>query len=263
MKTVRSVAAVAATLVLALVQTAAQTRHKSEWAESEPRATAASSQARTTESNKPGKKPHSAGRDRWKVKTASDPDAGEIDARTLHTTIETLLDIPRPVDLPLAESNPEYQDRRVRPVETSVWSVEADITDCRLMPDGDYRVTLRGASGRTMVVEMPDPDPKVLDPKGRFAGQIKSARAQFDAKRKPEHATQAMKGHVVITGVGFFSRAYGKNKVDAGSNLVQLHPVLDVQWLDAPTIGYAAAARPGAASGKTPSPLPEHAPARK
>jgi hypothetical protein len=88
------------------------------------------------------------GRDRWSIKTASDAEAKEIDRTPSKSTVEKLLAIPRPLDMPPDGSNPFFQEHRARPAETTVFSVEADVIDCRLMPDGDYRVTVRGASGK-------------------------------------------------------------------------------------------------------------------
>jgi len=104
------------------------------------------------------------------------------------------------------------------------------------MPDGDYRVTVKGVSGKTMVLEMPNPDPEFVDPKSKFAGQIKTARDQFSSKIKPERTSQPMQGHARITGVGFFGRTYGSKPADG--NLIQLHPVLNIEWLDKPTTEF-------------------------
>ena len=172
-------------------------------------------------------------RDRWKIKTASDVEAQEIDRTPVKSTIEKLLALPRPLDMPLDGSNPFFQEHRARPAETSVFSVEADIVDCRLMPDGDYRVTVRGASGKTVVLEMPNPAPEFVDPASKFAADMKAARGQFDTKFQPEKTSKPVLGHARITGVGFFARTYGNKKPDG--NLIQLHPVLNIEWLDKAT----------------------------
>lgn len=176
------------------------------------------------------------GKDRWPVKTGADLDAGEVARHPKKATVEQMLAFPRPIDMPLSESNPFYQDRRARPVETSIWTVEADVTQVQLMPDGDYRVTIRGASGQTMVLEMPNPDPAFVDPKGPFAAKIKTARTQFDSKMQPEHTPKPLTLHARITGIGFFGRAWGKKKVTG--NLVQLHPVLNIEWLPKATTEF-------------------------
>ena len=173
------------------------------------------------------------GKDRWLVKTASDADAKEINHTPVKSTVEKLLALPRPIDMPMDSYTPFFQEHRARPAETTVWTVEADVTDCRLMPDGDYRVTLKGASGQTMVLEMPDPDPQYVDPQSPFASDIKTARGQFSGKYQPEKVSKPLSGHARITGIGYFGRAYGGKKAEG--NLIQLHPVLNVEWLNKPT----------------------------
>jgi hypothetical protein len=194
------------------------------------------------------------GKDRWAIKTASDAEAREIAATPSKSTVEELLAIPRPLDMPSDGSNPFFQQHRARPAETTVFSVEADVVDCRLMPDGDYRVTVRGASGKTLALEMPDPAPEFVDPHGKFVGQIKESRDVFGAKFQPERKLKPVMGHARITGVGFFGRTYGSQKADG--NLIQIHPVLKIEWLEKPTAEFAAPPMPdkGPPAGASPAP---------
>ena len=185
---------------------------------------------------KPAASATKPGSDRWSIKTASDVEAKEIDRTPAKSTVEKLLALPRPLDMPLDGSNPFFQTHRAHPAEATVFTVEADVVDCRLMPDGDYRVTVRGASGKTMVLEMPNPGPDYVDPKSKFASDVKAARGQFEAKAQPEKAVKPVSGHAHITGVGFFGRTYG-GKTPEG-NLIQLHPVLKIEWLDKPTAEF-------------------------
>lgn len=209
----------------------------------------------TTESAKPEaqtavKKPT---RDRWLVKTASDPDASKVKQKPNITTIEKLLGLPRPADFPLSETPAKYQEKRAEGVETSVYSVEAEIVEYRLMPDGDYRVVIRGGSGETMVLEMPDPAPEFVDPNSPFAYAIKSARNQFSAKFQPEKTSKTAIGHMKVTGIGYFGRAYGQKK-DVKGNLIQLHPVLDIVWLDKPSQEFLATKKPESVTPPTVKP---------
>jgi hypothetical protein len=203
------------------------------------------------ESGKPPANAVRSGRDRWSIKTASDVEAQEIDRTPVKSTVEKLLAIPRPLDMPPDGSNPFFQTHRARPAETSVFSVEADVVDCRLMPDGDYRVTVKGVSGKTMVLEMPNPAPEYVDPKSKFAADLKSAREKFDTKIQPERTLKPYSGHVRLTGIGFFGRTYGDKKLDG--NMIQLHPILNVEWLDKPTAEFTA---PPDAPEKLPSKTP-------
>lgn len=178
------------------------------------------------------------GKDRWLVKTASDPDAVKVNKRTQDTTVEKLLALARPKDLPLDGSNAAFQEKRAKPVETTIYSVEVDVVECRAMPDGDYRVTLRGASGKTLILEMPDP--AFVKPDSPFFYGIKSAREQFEQKFKPEPTAKPVQAHARITGLGYWARAYGKTKPEG--NLVQLHPVVLVDWMDEPSKAFKQAA---------------------
>ncbi|MCW3094687.1 MAG: hypothetical protein JWL77_305 [Chthonomonadaceae bacterium] len=194
-------------------------------------------------------------RDRWLVKTASDRDAHSIDTVPQKTTVEHLLKLPRPAGLPYKETPPAMQEHRAYPVEASVYTVEVDIVSSQLMPDGDYKVTLRGASGETMVMEMPDPAPGFVDPAGLFAKQIGEARTQFDTKFQPDRTAKPTAGHARITGIGYFGRSYGA--AEPVGNLIQLHPVLKVEWLPKPTAEFASDASKAKAADKKPAPAPD------
>ena len=95
---------------------------------------------------------------------------------------------------------------------------------------------MRGVTGKTLVLEMPNPGPEFVDPKSKFAAQVKVARDQFSAKVKPETTSQTLTGHARITGVGYFGRVYGNRKAEG--NLIQLHPVLNIEWLDKPSADF-------------------------
>ena len=183
--------------------------------------------------------PKKPGRDRWPVKTGQDADADAVNTNPVKTTVEAMLALPRPAGMPLNASAPEFQNKRAQPVETTVWQIEADVLDFKAMPDGDYRVTIRGASGKTLILEMPNPGPEFVRPDSRFAGEIKAARTAFDTKMNPAGKARPEKAHAIITGVGFFGRNYNPKTAEKG-NLIQLHPVLKIVWLDKPTANFKA-----------------------
>lgn len=181
--------------------------------------------------------PSKPGKDRWLVKTASDPGAGAVNRRPEKTTVEKLRAIPRPADFPPGFTPDRYQTQRAGAVEKTIYTVEADVVECRLMPDGDYHVVIRGASGETMVLEMPDPSPAFTNPNSPFAYAIRAARERFEAKVKPERAATPLNLHARITGIGFFGRQYAKQP--AKGNLIQLHPVVDFDWQEKPSTEFA------------------------
>src|SRR2546422_10345466 len=75
------------------------------------------------------------GIERWSVKTGTDPDAGTVDQSQVSPTTVAYLD-----SLAVPASRPA--NARVRPVETTVYSVTATLTDYKLEDDSDYHVVL-------------------------------------------------------------------------------------------------------------------------
>lgn len=132
------------------------------------------------------------GVERWPVKTGQDPDrvnvgknvlAGEdLGAGIVVATIEELIAAPRPADMP----NPNlpyntYQSRRAAPVETTIWQLDVTITAMKLEADGDYHLVLQGASGETMIAEVPTPTTDFIGD-CPWLGNIQNARQAVDAK---------------------------------------------------------------------------------
>ena len=65
-------------------------------------------------------KPSKRTGDRWLVKTASDPDVMKVKTTANKTTIEKLLEIPRPAELPLYETPAKFQDKRIERLEKAL-----------------------------------------------------------------------------------------------------------------------------------------------
>src|SRR5262249_44520544 len=78
--------------------------------------------------------------------------------------VEELISVPRPPDmLDPSQENPAFQQQRSEPTETTIWRVEAEIIALKLEADGDYHLVLQGASGETMIGEIPTPTPEFVD----------------------------------------------------------------------------------------------------
>jgi hypothetical protein len=77
-----------------------------------------------------------------------------------------------------------------------------------------------------MIVEIPAPN--CVDPSSPFAGYIANARAEFDAMYTPTSQFQAAYVPVIVTGVGFWD--FYRGQTGRAGNLVELHPVLDIQF---------------------------------
>jgi len=123
------------------------------------------------------------GFERWPVKTGTDPDVGKVDPRIVPTTVEEMITIPRPPDMqPPTSEFPAYQERRFAPVETTIWSVDVVIIALKQETDGDYHLVLQGASGETMIGEIPTPRPPFVQNNSPWLANIKDARAAVDDK---------------------------------------------------------------------------------
>jgi len=149
--------------------------------------------------------------------------------------------------------NSFYQDRRAVPTETTVWRLKATVTEAKLEQDGDYHLVLKGASGKTMIGEIPNPDPAFVT-NAVWRADIKVARDAMDkklggpltakdfnpaemgpptterfAKARMADETAAMtqvNASATITGVGFFDSSHGQTGV--APSAIELHPILDI-----------------------------------
>jgi len=215
----------------------------------------------------PGEHP---GVERWPVKTGTDADIAKVGQNVVNgenlgegivaTTVEEMLQFPRASNMPPVTSsfskNSFYQNRRAAPTETTIWKLTATIVEAKLEQDGDYHLVLQGKSGKTMIGEIPNPDPAyVKNP--TWLAEIKQARTAMDQKLghplapvdfKPEQMgvptherfeTAPMQSEApamtkiglqaVITGVGFFDSSHGQTGV--APNAIELHPIFSIQFL--------------------------------
>jgi len=215
----------------------------------------------------PGEHP---GVERWPVKTGTDADVHSVGqnsvkgkslgAGVVPTTVEEMLALPRASNMPALHSsfplNSFYQNRRFAPTETTIWKLTVTITEGKLEQDGDYHLVLKGKSGKTMIGEIPNPDPAyVKNP--QWLAQIKQARQALDQKLghpmtavdfKPEEmgvptADRFAKGpakdetaamtninlQATITGVGFFDSSHGQTGV--APNAIELHPIFSIEFV--------------------------------
>ena len=157
------------------------------------------------------------GVERWAVKTGTDVDAAAVDlSATTPTDVGMLRRLQPPSPLPAT--------RRIAPTELTVWVVDATLTAFKLETDQDYHLVLTDVSGRTMIVEIPDP--ACVGPGSPFASAIAQARAKFDVELTATPQFQKVSIPVRVTGVGFFDHLHGQRGV--APNGIELHPVLDI-----------------------------------
>lgn len=108
------------------------------------------------------------GTERWPVKTGQDPDRNAVGKNILNdqdlgagfvpATVEELISFARPPGLEVLTADPpQFQSKRDGTAEATIWQVEATITVLNQEQDGDYHLVIQGASGATMVAEVPTP----------------------------------------------------------------------------------------------------------
>ena len=161
----------------------------------------------------------SCGVERWSVKTGTDADAGLINLQsTTQTTIASLISLPAPSTLPA--------NNRIQPTETTVFQLQATLTEYKLEPDSDYHLVLSDGSGNTMISEIPSP--ACVGSSSLLLSGIQNARSEFNAQYTATSNFQTANVPVTITGVGFFDFLHGQTGV--APNGIELHAVLDIQF---------------------------------
>jgi hypothetical protein len=123
----------------------------------------------------------SPGKERWPVKTGTDADVTKVQPKIVPATVEEMIALPRPHDMATpSRTYPAYQSHRASPVETTIWQVDAMIIALKLETDGDYHMVLQGASGETMIAEIPTPRPPFVQASSPWLANIQAARAAVD-----------------------------------------------------------------------------------
>ncbi len=161
----------------------------------------------------------SCGVERWSVKTGTDADIGLVNLGSVTpNTITTLAGWPAPSTIPA--------NNRVSPYETTVWQLNGTLAQFKLESDSDYHLVMADGSGRTLIVEIPDP--ACVATTSPLRPKIVNARAQFDAKYTATTSFQSANIPVVVTGVGMFDFLHGQTGV--APNGIELHAVLDINF---------------------------------
>ncbi|MHB2025542.1 MAG: hypothetical protein ACYCPQ_02710 [Elusimicrobiota bacterium] len=183
------------------------------------------------------------GKERWAVKTLSDPDASAVDlSNIVDTSIGWLGSNP-----PNSPWDPAKYPSNSRTLsgpysETQVYRVHALLTAARFEGDGDFHLMLQDPSdGSTGIAEIPDPD-FVASQDPRVIALLAAARQKFISlfgvpPRYPGTYTPQSPVPVIVTGVRFFDVLHGQD--NAAPNGVELHPVTGLD-LDQSANGQAA-----------------------
>ncbi len=170
------------------------------------------------------------GTERWSVKTGGDAGASQVNLNSPQSAAI--------VDL-IALPNTQPEDRQA-PTEDTVFVVNATLTDYKIETDSDYHLVLMDDQGNTMIAEIPLPG--CVDPSSPFLSQITNARSELDAQLQVTSSFQTANVPVQVTGVGFFDFNHGQRGV--APNVIELHPVLDIQFNPAPAASDFALASP-------------------
>jgi hypothetical protein len=177
------------------------------------------------------------GVERWSVKTGTDADISKINVNSsTANTIATMRGWTAPSPIPA--------NNRVSPFETTVWVLNATLTQYKLESDQDYHLILQDASGLTMIAEIPAPS--CVGSGSPFATGVSQARAAFDAKFNVTTSFQTANIPVQIKGVGMFDFLHGQTGV--APNGIELHAVLNIVFNPTNTPDFSISASPGSVS---------------
>lgn len=171
--------------------------------------------------------------ERWAVKTGADPDAGDVSAAPVTTTVAQLTALPRPDDLPENATSRDAQTTRYGDTEHSLFTIDADIIRWKHeKDDGDFHLVLRdhgaGTGSPTMIAEIPDPE--MVSDRSPWRDAMRRTRAGFERRFAPGPRFQRGHIHALVTGVGFFDFLHDQSGL--APNGVELHPVIGVKVLD-------------------------------
>ena len=151
------------------------------------------------------------------MKTGTDADVNLVNLNsTTSSTISALRALTQPSTLPA--------NNRLQPTETTVFVLNATLTQYKLETDSDYHLVLSDASGNTMIAEIPSPS--CVGAGSPFAPQISTSRSTFNGSFTATTLFQTAIIPVRVTGVGFFDFLHGQTGV--APNGIELHPVLNI-----------------------------------
>ncbi|HYX26433.1 MAG TPA: hypothetical protein VFC23_19925, partial [Thermoanaerobaculia bacterium] len=179
----------------------------------------------------------SCGVERWSVKTGTDADVGLINlSSSTANTIVTMRGWTAP--------NPIPANNRVSPFETTVWVLNATLTQYKLESDSDYHLILSDASGNTLIAEIPLP--ACVGSGSPLLSGITNARTEFNARFTPTGSFQTANIPVQVKGVGMFDFLHGQTGV--APNGIELHPVIDIIFNPSTSPDFSLSASPSSVS---------------
>ena len=157
------------------------------------------------------------GRERWRVKTLTDPAASQVSLTPVPSTVEAFRALTVPGTI-------EFGTPRLSQEKHS-YTVTARLLWDKLESDSDFHVVIAGQSGATMIAEIPDPGCAAGSAVSTSLARVRRAFVARFGEPSPErfervHGTPTVR----ITGVLFFDVLHGQRGV--APNGVEVHPVL-------------------------------------
>jgi hypothetical protein len=158
------------------------------------------------------------GVERWSIKTGTDSGAWSINLSSyVSSTIYNFYQSTRPSTIP--------SNSRVAPRETTQYQLSGTLTKYKKETDKDYHLVIQDGAGRTMIIEIPDPN---CVSGSAFASGISHARSQFDARFTATSTMKTTSTAVTIKGIGFWDYLHGQTGV--APNGIEVHPVLNITF---------------------------------
>lgn len=155
------------------------------------------------------------GVERWAVKVGLDDDVWSMNFNPLDTTLDALINFPRPGYLPPRNRlSEELQVYRLSDITMTVYKLETD---------SDYHLVIADG-GETMIAEIPHPGCVGSD--SPFLPGVQAARDAFDSRYVATGYFQTANVTATVLGAGFFDFLHGQRGV--APNGIELHAVLAI-----------------------------------
>jgi hypothetical protein len=163
------------------------------------------------------------GKERWDVKTLTDPDTSLINWNdTIKTTIKEQCDTNKFKLIKKGKRVPRKAN------ETQLYEITAYIIGCKLESDKDYHVVISDENDNTMIVEISSPECPEVQNCSHYS-EIVQVRDWFKSKFKPTTKYKKFKKTELyrLIGIGFSDFIHGQTGVAPSGR--ELHPVINIE----------------------------------
>jgi RyR domain len=161
------------------------------------------------------------GKERWAVKTMTDPDAATVNLTPVQKEIMDLIALPAPA-APLGRVDGEF----------TTYQLTGTISLAKMENDSDIHMVINDAAGNHMIIESTSPG---CAQGSVVADQIATARQAVE-RQFPDVADGGRQENiavpVTVTGVAFFDHPHGQT--GAAANNIELHPLLSFEVAASP-----------------------------